>query len=301
MKILEYVKSLLPVVTKANIEQDIATTRNEFEKIVLPMYNTAFEQFRVMNFKSSEVKKLEADFYKRARVKVKSPNFIGDIRNFLQNALSNLEVTAAQVAEVMERDVLNEGLTARKAHLLRSAEVFAFMSRFAPDFLNYITVLEAKAYKATEISDISPAKVKYIVGRIDKFFSLMNEYGMDPKTFKNSLTKIPEVGITSGNTDSIKGVFKPEEIDPFSSSLISNFVGSPIYHIRLAIAEWQANRYKAAQDKKKMLELRLLYLKSMETEESNPQLEKEINYINGRIEKVDRYLQEVEESVPERK
>jgi hypothetical protein len=65
----------------------------------------------------------------------------------------------------------------------------------------------------------------------------------------------------------------------------------------MVVAEWQSNRYKANKDKKKTLELRLLHLKLQNEGKDDPKIEKEINYIQGRVDKIERYLKDVEESL----
>ena len=66
--------------------------------------------------------------------------------------------------------------------------------------------------------------------------------------------------------------------------------------------DWQNDRYESSRAKKQQLDLRLLYLQ-MQKEDgmSDPTVTREISDLQARIEKYDRYLREVEESIEERR
>ena len=287
---------MLPRLQKADIEEDIRITLKEMSQVAIPQYFSASAAFKVNKIQSEEVKLFEKAFYKHMDLKTKGPNFIVDIHAALQRSLSNMTYIQKVTTEVLEADLLNEGLTAKKAHIVRAAASISFISNFSIEFLNHILVLESNA--VGDSREIAPAEVKYINSRYETFFKNLNEYGMDPDKFQTLLSGVPDVVITSKNAASITQVFKPTELDPFGTMGLSGFTGNPIYHVRLLITEWQGRRYNANKDKKKLLELRLLHLKSLYDNNPNPRLEQEINYIENRVSKLDRALREVEESLP---
>lgn len=290
---------MVPRLQKADIEEDIRITLKELGQVAIPQYFAATMAVKVNKLQSPEVQLFEKAFYKHMDLKSKGPNFISDIHGALQRALQNLTYLQKVTTDVLEADLLNEGLTAKKAHIVRAAGSISFVSNFSIEFLNHILVLESNHVSNEEDKkDISPAELKYIDKRYEIFFKNLNEYGMDPDKFQKLLGGIPDVVITSKNAASISQVFKPAEIDPFGSMGLSGFTGNPIYHIRLLVTEWQGKRYNANKDKKKLLELRLLHLKSLHDNSPNPRLEQEINYIENRVSKLDRDLREVEESIP---
>ncbi len=299
MSIFNFIKGMLPRLQKADIEEDIRITLKELSQVAIPQYFAATTAFKVNKIQSSEVQLFEKAFYKFVDLKSKGPNFISDIHAALQRAQVNLTYVQKLATEVLEADLINEGLTAKKAHIVRACASLSFISNFSIEFLNHILTLESNAVSPEgEAKEIAPAELKYIDKRYETFFKNLNEYTMDSDKFQSLMGEVPDVVITSKNAASIAQVFKPTQLDPFGGMGLSGFTGNPIYHIRLLVTEWQGKRYNANKDKKKLLELRLLHLKSLHDNSPNPRLEQEINYIENRVSKLDRALREVEESIP---
>ena len=299
MSIINFIKAMLPRVMKADVEEDLRITEKELSQTTIPQYFSAGNLFKVNKIKSQEVNDFEKAFYKTMDLKSKGPNFIVDIHAALLRLQANLTYLQKLATDILEADLIAEGTTAKKAHILRAAGSISFVSNFALTFLNHILVLESEALsdKGTE-SDIPPAEKKYIDSRYDLFFKNLNEYSMDPEKFQKAMVEIPDVHLTSKNAASVAAVFKTSQLDPFGGMGLKGFTGNPIYHIRLVVAEWQARRYNANKDKKKLLELRLLHLKSLYENSPNPRLEQEINYIENRVAKLDKAMREVEDTIP---
>ena len=301
MEILTYFKTLLNVFPKAQLTEDLRITLAELDTTAVPVYQSAVEFFKVTKIQSAEGKRLSSDFYRNVDMNgaAKQSSVVAEIARRLPFIRENAEYVSKQIDALMGRDVIREGLNAKQASFIRSAEAISFISRFSLDFLNYIYMSEALEV-SSELKDslrLSPATIKHVQLNTTRFFKLISDYGIPHKDFIKLYEKIPEVSIGNNNANGVKAMFSAVELDPFKNSLMSNFVGNPIYHIRMQIAEWQANRYKANKDKKKVLELRLLHLKTLNEKENNPAIEKEIIYTQSRIDRLDRYLAEVEEDL----
>lgn len=301
IKIIDFIKSLLPRIGKDQILEDLRVTSSELDQLVIPNYEQAAAYFKIEKTKSDEVKSLSEDFYQKfdKGSVVKQTSIIGEVAVRLGFIKANLAYVQSQIETILERDVISEGLTAKKAILIRAANQISFVSRFSSDLLNYVYVAEAIKVDAgiEESMKLSPAAKKHIEKNIKVFAWLLSDYGIHSKEFEKIYTAVPDIVVSSRNEASIVGLFKEQDIDPFSSPFVLGFTGNPIYHVRLLFAEWQASRYKANKDKKKMLELRLLHLKLINEKKNDPKLEAEINYIQNRIDKVERYMRDVEESV----
>lgn len=301
MNIINFVKGLLPRLTKDQLQEDIRVTLAELEQIGMTNFRQAGEYFRSAKVKSDDAKSMSDIFYRNFDLQGTSRqnNFISEIAFRLPMVKDNLEYIRDQVESIMEADIMHDGLTAKKAIMVRAAEGISYISRYSTDLLNYVYVAEAINANAEveESLRLSPAATKHVQNNIAKFARLISDYGIPTKTFSKLLSSVPEVIVNSANANSIKGMYSEQDVDPFQSSFLQGFIGNPLYHIRLNIAEWQAGRYKANKDKKKMLELRLLHLKLINEKKNDPKIEEEITYIQGRVDKIERYLREVEESV----
>lgn len=301
MNLVNVVKAFLPHIDKTKVIEDLRITTAEVENFALPSYLHATDYFKVSKMKALANKDLESVFYRNFDQQggVKQPNFVAEIYKRLPYIKENTDYVLSLAEELYERDIINEGLTAKKAVLLRAASSLSFVSRFSVDLLNLLYVNEAiQANAAVEDSmQLSPAVIKHVNENIGNFARLLSDYGIPNKKFSNIVLEIPEVIISSKTADAVKGLYKEQDIDPFTNVFKSGFTGSPIYHVRMVVAEWQSNRYKANKDKKKMLELRLLHLKMLNDNKNDPKLEQEINYIQGRVDRINRYLSEVEDSL----
>lgn len=295
MSIINFIKAMLPRVEKSTIEEDIRTTLKELDQSVLPMYLAGGQHFRTTPLRHKDSLQLQGMYYNERDLRAKGPNFIWDLAEDLNRMKMNLLFLQKKAEEILEADLLNEGLTIQKAQVVRAVGAISFMSRFSLDFLNHILSLEAIPKDAELV--LAPSQKKHMTEGIRRFMKSLNDFCMDPKNFERLFTELPDVVVTSKNAASLAQVFKPRDLDPFAGQTVYGFSGNPIYHIRLVVTEWQAKRYNANKDKKKVLELKLLQLKSLQDGKPNPRLEQEITYLESRVEKLDRAMREVEEDL----
>lgn len=301
MKIFSFIKALLPHMTKDQVLEDLRITAGEFDQIVAPNYRHAAEYFRVNKVKSEVNKDLSDDFY-RGLGKGSFPkqaSVVGEVALRMTYLQDNLAYVAAQIEAIMERDIINEGLTAKKAILVRAASQFSFISRFAADLLNYLYVYETVEYKTEDGNDMSlaPAVKKHVEKDVKIFAMLLSDYGIPNKDFVKIIESLPDVMVSSRNEAVISSAYKESDIDPFSAVYMNGFSGTPIYHIRLVFAQWEASRYKSNKEKKKMLELRLLHLRLVNEKRGDAKIAAEIDYIQSRVDSLERGLRETEQSL----
>jgi hypothetical protein len=301
MKLFDFAKNLLPSIEKNRVLEDLRITLAEIENSVLPNYSTATEFFKLNRIKSDKLKDLSDDFYRSLSDRsMKQSSFIADIYRRLPNLVENTKLIQSQIELVLESDAIREGLSAKKILLIRAAESISFLSGYMLDLLNYAYVEETALISGlTEDLDMSVVKIKHVNFNISRFAKILNEYATVPSEFRKIMTDVPEVTVNEKTMNGISGVYRESDLDPFNSGYMSGFYYNPIYHIRLAVSEWQAGRYKANKDKKKVLELRLLYLKLKAESKSDPKLEQEITYLQSRIDKIERDLKRVEEDLNE--
>ena len=301
MKLLAYVKELLPRLSKNQIQEDLRITIAEVDQVVLPSYHQAAEFFRSNRFSSDENKDLSDDFYRELEKAgiAKQATFIGEVAIRLPYVRDNATYIQGLIESILERDVINEGLTVKKAILIRAAEHVSFVSRFSVDLLNLVYVNESIKHN-TDVQEtlrLSQGEINRVVKNIKQFSALISTYGVPNKDFVKILDDIPDVVISRRTEHSIVNLYKESDLDPIPSGLIKGFTGSPIYHVRLIIANWQANRYKANKEKKKVLELRALHLRLLNEKKNDPKIEQEIQYVQGRIDRLEQNLREDEESL----
>lgn len=304
MKIFSYLGSVKKSVEKTDIVDDLDRTKEELDDVVKPLYQHASDFFRSNRLQSKEGKDLQEAFYSKFDKGSigKQSNFITEVQVRLEKITANLAFIQKSAEAEFERLILSEGLTARKALLLRAGEHLSFVSRMSLDVLNYVYIVEARASgekeQSEDVNSMSPAEEKHVEQNIGIFAQLVSDYAIDPKKFEDLFASIPNIVLNLRSEAMITGTFKEKDLDPFKAAYVSGFIYNPIYHVRMIIAEWQTARYKANKDKKRMLELRLLHLEMVQTKKFDPKVEREIIYIRDeRLAKLNRSIHEFEESV----
>lgn len=289
MRLLDFITSLLARFSKDTVLEDLRITKGELETGVMPAYEAAEKLFGTTKLKSPEVVQVTADFYRnyKAPTSKKNPHLIAEILLYIRNVVSNLKYIETQIETLLEQDVLKDGLTAKKALLVRAAEYLSFYTRYSTDLLNYILVMESQAASTDAGHGLSPAQINFIQKNIANFARIATILNLPDDKFQKQLEETPDVVLNAQTAGVLVGAYSEAKLDPQALVMLQGFQGSPIYHVRLLVAEWQADRYKAFKDKKRMLELRLLNLKMINEKTPDPKIQQEIEYIQNRVESIE--------------
>lgn len=298
MGILDFIKKLLPRVNRSDIADDLRTTEKEMTKIVMPSYQQAADAFRTIKLQSDEVASLQAVFsanFKSAHYS-SAKNFIIDINLRLKNLLENIVYMSNLLDTVVDKDIITSGLTTRSAFVLRSASNMSFLSRYMLSLMNYIYTVESisRDVEVEPSIEISKAEMKYVENKFHAFVKLFAQYSAEPEDFKKLYDAIPDLIANERTNKMLAAMLESKEADPLAATGYSGFVGSPIYTVRLAFAQWQNSRYESAKAKKQQLEFRLLYLENQAKNRKDPALVNEIQRLQDRIEKLDYQLAETD-------
>lgn len=297
MFILDFIKKLSIHFSKDSVLEEIRLTTSAIDQFVIPSYLTASDYFRTNKLKSKEALDLSAKFYRSASIigRNKQPNFISEIYQMFKIIRENCETIGSQLEEILEADIISDGLTAKKAVLLRAVEQISFATDYATTLLNVIY-----AYEAEDISGIAPVTIKEVVASLNNFAIIISDYSISNHDFKKKLEIIPDAVIGGKAGAVAAGIYKEKTLDPFSTGIVTNFNYNPFYIIGKFKVELKVSRYKAATEKKKVLELRLLYLQQAnENKGGDAKLEKEIEYLQGRINKLEKEIKDIADSVGE--
>jgi hypothetical protein len=292
---LDSLLSLLPFFQRDTVLEDLRITRNELAVLIKLYGKEAVTVFKAGRFTSKEVQLLQ-DLYNRGVTgRTGKPNLIHDIAEKLENLHRNLDVVEDLIEKSLEKDIVRDGLTAKKATLIKASEYAGFCSNYAADLLNYIYLMETPGDE--KVGEITPVIVKDLTENASNFARLLSILGQPEKGFLKMLDNLPEVILNPKTAQSLMAVYGEAKLNPFAGQLTKGFQGWPIYYARLAVAEWQTRRYKANQDRVKMLELRRLDLELQQKQDPNPKVQQEIGYLNNRIESLRYDMKKMEESV----
>lgn len=301
LQLVSYLKTLLPHIEKDQILEDLRLTETELDNIVIPAFRDASTFFAMDKFKSKDndgINNQIQGLMKSTR-SGRQVTFLGEFSARLQLLRQNIPVLQKLINAEIGRDVVTNGVSSKKVVLIRIAEKFSYISRTSLDLLNLVYVNEASAI-GSDVREIglSPAEMAKAKASVKNLAALLSNYGVEVRDFEKSLGKTPDILLSRLDNGEVESMYSDRDFDSLTSPFTVGFTGNPIYHIGIVVAEWQAKRYKAAQEKKTTLSLRLLHLNlQKESKGSNPKIEQEIAYNQQRVAKLDRYLAEVEEDL----
>jgi hypothetical protein len=251
--------------------------------------------FKTWKFKNPQ---LEAQMATFSRM-VKShghDNAIVTISKGWKNILENLQDVEDLAKRAFNNEIAGGGLTYMKANVLQFVEALAFVSKFSRKFLNYAYVCEtAEIDSNTSVAEsLTPAELDWLAVNLLSFCQAFNIVAGNPVVVRKQMADIPDINITPENIDTVGEAVGHAKIDPFRMSLIPIWM-NPVYHIGMAVAEYQASRFKAAKEELRLVELRKLNLEKLSAGTPDAQVQKEINYLESRIQGLNFKISKMEE------
>lgn len=281
MKIDQFFKSLLPSFSKDTVLEDCRITKGEIKETVKPAYDEGAKLLKNWKFKSPEVESLGKMF--GTLVQKTHGNMVVTVEQKIPAILENLEEVEELIKANYNEDVAAGGLTYLKAQLLQFVEGASFFAKYSRALLNYIYVHESAPFvKQTDEQfdavqeSLIPAEIAYIQNNFQSFCVVLNALSGASGDIKKQLAEIPDIVITEDNAKTLPASVGQAKLDPLKFGFIPVFL-NPIYHVRMAIAEWQVEQYKLAQRELQMLQMRKLNLEKLQAGEPNPVLQQKLS------------------------
>lgn len=295
MNLIAFIKSLLPRFNKDRLTEEARITLAELEGMAIPSYKAAFEGLASRNFSSKQITEMEKTFKRMVKGAGKE-NIVGAVYSGLETLLKNHKYIQDNIEKHFEEEVIISGISVLKVNLIRLLEFHSFCTRYSLKLLNYIYILETQEVNGDSryVKDsMSPADIEWVNKHFFDFCVAMSISTKSEKDLETTISKIPDVSLSEGSEASLAALGE-EKTDPFNTRMVAGFSSSPIFHARLVVAEYQANRYKEKKELKTVLELRLLNLQKNLEKNPDAALEKEIEYTQSRVDKLNHYLIQAE-------
>lgn len=295
--LFDYLKSLLPKFGKDKVAELARQTQSELTNFVIPSYVEAEKGIGSRVFKAPKINELTSILKRNIKSDKPNDNIVVIIRKKLEQVSKNNQIVESHIGDSMEDEIVIAGVTILKVNLLRMVEATSFVSRYASKLLNYIYILETAAVGGDMryIQDsLSKGEIAWVEERFLDFIIALGVLSRSDKEVSAILKSLPEM-VIDGDSFAAAATMGETKYDPFGFKRLSGFTYNPIMHLRLITASYQANRYKEQKELKTILQLRLLNLQNQALQATNPQLEKEIEYIQRRIDRISDDIRKAEE------
>lgn len=291
MKILDYVRSLLPFFPRNRLQEDFRACNNELTTIVIPALEGVAKDYKSA-FKSKTALDIQT-VYKTFN-KFTQTNFLVDLLDRSKKMVTLLQAIEKQINEGFEEKVVSSSMTVKKANIVRLLSMVSFFNKFTMSMLNVILHEECThaGLSSEYISDVTPAEVERIKKLIVEYATFVSNVSK-VKDHEKALVELPEIAV---HAESLASAFS-STMDPYQVFAQSRFRGNPMYLIAMAIAEYQHKQYKKLQAQKVILEKRLMALKRAAMEQNSPELEQEIERLSGRVADLAESLRKYEEDL----
>ena len=282
MNINAYVKSLKGVTGKDEVLSSLDVVQQDLSTKVVPIVGTAAAAFKTIKLKSEVVIGYE-ERYRQAFRLGRNANVVEDLRDRLHKVQKNLDVLGQEIRKSMPETVSQMSIDHRSAVMMQLVDNAAFMNRFIRKFIEAITVYETEAvgmYEDYQKDNLTKGEAAWVEDRFPFFLETLEALSDDH--FKQKFDDIPNVKVDPDSDDN-NALFGRLKMDPFKMGFIPVSL-NPFFHIGKWIAEFQAWRYKEAQEDLRRIQQRILLLEEAKQGKSNPQIEKEIKILRDKSE-----------------
>lgn len=237
---------------------------SEAEGSVLKNDKTLEEIRKGCKFKSKDNKEVVLEMIKR-----------------FTNIQEGLEVFRNTANKFLPTVITDKTITAKQGVILRTAQDINGMSLFVLDLILLILTDEAD-------SNISKKRLKDIDENVFTFISIFRVYTDDFKKFVANIQKVADDVIDPAANAELMNVHLAKTGYTMHLPVTKGFIGNPIYFVRMWLVERDMKNYAALEDKKKLIELRLLELRmDAQSGGADDKLKKQIAYYEDRVSEIE--------------
>jgi hypothetical protein len=294
MNIAKFISTLLPSFGRERILEDLGITLREYESKVIPEYRQLTRDMHGFSYKNKEVQFLQSTFKQHYG----SGDMFTAIDKALPAVLLNVQKLEALVHEHFSKDVAGAGLTYKNANLLQLAEYAAFVAKYARKLAVFVVTAESLELAKSDVAfsdSIPPAQEKWVTTNMPYFCSALLTLAMPVAKLVDSLLSLPEAIVSADGEQGLSAQLGADKIDPFKTRLVPTWM-NPIYHVGMFVAEWQAARFKEAEEEMQLLQLRRLNLQRLKQGKQDALLDQQIEKTESRIQTLSYKLAQMEKS-----
>lgn len=273
---------------------------------------------KVKDFKSEDSKYVLDTITHELNVRVKSEEFTNLLLKTIKNAYKLIDFIIEQSTEVLEENMYVNSLTAKQITVIRSSTYFYELTDRIMDLFEYLIICEISTVKDQERYDYYDSnyfknKLNSAMRFVTRFINTFDSVSI--KDFEKMIDEVPEVVVNKDNSNAMVSLYGQNKLFPInleshvakegyiSDTVIKLVIGAtslvfkPFMWVISLWSTYSVSRYKQALERKKALDLYLLELETITKGETNPKLEKEINYVQKRVQDLEYEIRDFEESV----
>lgn len=287
MRLLDYLRRLASSFTKDELKQNIRVFTQALQK-ALETFTGA--ETTIKDFKSKAGRQFEADFAKGVKVPPRMTP-IGYIRQVLANMAVTTELLSAIAEKSYGQDIVVEGITYKRAELLRTLGYMDFVVSYSMQLLHYLLVAEASvtSKEHPEGQERPRPELAWLKANQKAFLALITTFAKPSREIAALIDSIPDIVIGEDDDKIIVPQVGAYKLDPLKNNFIPGVTNAAL-SIGIWWAHIQVAKYERLKEDARSIQLRLEQLRLQAEGKSDAQLERTIEkyeqYLNKTAEKI---------------
>ena len=177
----------------------------------------------------------------------------------------------------------NLGISYTKVNVLRLIEAADFFGAYSGQFLNQLLIEETKnAEEGQQVPQMKAPELEYLDKHFVDFLQVCKILERDAKRIKERLAELPQATVTDLTEKTFPATMSLVQLDPFGVRGMSASI-SPLFHVGMALANYQAASYKAKKENLELLQLRVYNLQRLYEGKNDLAIQREIVLLQDRV------------------
>lgn len=287
-RIIEFVRSLVPTFTRDEVKEKLRLVQQALSKTI-GLYVSAADTIKG-NAKSKAGQEFDQAFKRTVRTNLRGTP-IEIIQQVLQNISSLGDLLSSMVEKNYNKDVTVEGMTYKRAEVLRTLGFMDFTTTYARQLLHYLLAAEANVQaKTLPIGQERPKpEIEFLLKNQAAFFTLLIAFALPANDILKKIDNIPDISIGDDDETTIVPTVGIGRLDPMKNNFVPGV--TPMF---MGIGTWWAHRqlarYERLVEDVRVIEYRLEQLRLQAQGKEDAQLERAIakyeEYLDDLAEKI---------------
>lgn len=285
--ILDFLRRLAASFTKDELKEKLRVLAQAGQKAIETYMNA---ETVLTSFKSKAGKEFENEMGKAVRLPPRM-TLVAYIRQVLTNMSVTLELLGAIAEKSYGKDIVVEGITYKRAELLRTIGYMDFVVAYSMQLLHYLTVAEASVVSKEHADgqERPRPELQYLKMNQKAFFTLLQTFSKPSRELAALIESIPDITVGADDEKVIVPQVGYSKLDPLKNNFIPG-VSSTALAIGIWWATLQTAKFERLKEDARSIQLRLEQLRLQAQGKNDAQLERTIatyeRYLNDTAEKI---------------
>lgn len=274
-RIIDFLRQLTPSFTKDELKEKLRLVGQAIQQTLASLV-TAAEVLGKPSFKSRVGKAFDADFKRSVKTR-----FRGTAAEVMTQIIQSLDSLASLLTGVVDKtynaEVTVDGITYKRAEVLRILGYMDFTVTYARQLLHYLLVCEAnvQAKTLTEGRERPKPEIEWLEKNQGAFFQLLNTFSQEPRDVIKAIEGIPDISVGDNDEITLHPTVGIGRLDPLKSNFVPGV--TPMFmSIGIWWAQRQVARYERLKEDLRAIEYRVEQLRLQAQGKEDAQLEKTI-------------------------